>query len=237
MLYALRYPFSFVVLVAAFVLGLVVRGLAQQVVSGRRRPAWVRRAGRRRGLMWLKPYVDPFGCVAAALGGIGWGAPVEEVTSLRTRTSGRRVAEYLAGPVVLSGLGIAALVGFREWTHRVIVDNTILNVVVKGDAFVKPGSHFGYTLPLGQVALFLAGVVLLAMGILSLVPLPPLDGGRLLFSLPRRSLGWQKARYRLDEENWGVLVLLIFALPILTRGILLVILLGHAVDPVVRAVV
>ena len=234
MLYALRYPFSFVVLVAAFMFGLVVRGLAQQLVSRQRRPAWARRGGGRRSVMWLKPYVDPYGCVAAALGGVGWGAPID-ISETRGRLTARRVTQFLVGPVVLCGLGIGALEGFRAWSHRQVTGDVLL-AVVKGDAFTLPGSHIRYALPLGQVALFLAGVVLLAMGILSAVPLPPLDGGKLLFSLPRRSLGWQKARYRLDDENWGVLILLIFALPILTRSILLIVLLGDAVDPVVRSV-
>ena len=43
---------------------------------------------------------------------------------------------------------------------------------------------------------------------LSLVPLPPLDGGRLLFALAPRSPGWQKAEYQLDERNIGIAVLL-----------------------------
>ena len=47
----------------------------------------------------------------------------------------------------------------------------------------------------------------MGMGVLAIIPIPPLDGGKLLFTLVPRKGVWQKARYRLDEENWGLLVL------------------------------
>ena len=56
-----------------------------------------------------------------------------------------------------------------------------------------------------------------------------------MFLLVPRKGFWQKARYRLDEENWGVLLLLIIALPILFRRLALVAALAHIVDPLVRS--
>jgi hypothetical protein len=97
-------------------------------------------------------------------------------------------------------------------------------------------SLFKYELGYGQVALVLAGVEWLTMGILAIMPLPPLEGGKLLFAVAPKTLGWQKARFRLDDENWGVLILLILALPVLVRTPLLVTFLGHIVDPLVGVI-
>ena len=52
----------------------------------------------------------------------------------------------------------------------------------------------------------------LSTGILSLLPLPPLAGSRLLFGLAPRSGGWQRAEYQLEERNFGVLALLVMSL-------------------------
>jgi hypothetical protein len=237
-LYALRYPFSFVVLVAAFVVGLCARGLAQRLVSGQRRPAWARKLTRRRSLIWLKPFVDPYGWVGALIGGPGWGAPVE-LAGVRAGRAGRVILQLLVGPVVLAALGVAALEGFRAWTHLDVIGPGTLFATFHGSAFVslptRVGSHphLHYQLGFGQVALFLAGVEWLTMGVLAIMPLPPLDGGKLLFALAPKTLGWQRARFRLDEENWGALILLILVLPVLVRVPLLLSFLGHIVDPLV----
>ncbi|MDQ1485035.1 MAG: hypothetical protein QOJ62_728 [Actinomycetota bacterium] len=232
MLYALRYPLSFAVLVVTFFAALAIRGYAQRLVSRRRQPAWVRANTRsRRTSAWLKPFIDPYGCVAAALGGVGWGAPVD-ITDPRDRR-GQRVAQLLVGPIVLAGIGLGLLAAFRAWSHIGRQPFGLLDVV-HGAAWASSSLH--YVLPFGQVALFLAGVEFLAMGILALVPIPPLDGGKLLFALAPRRGGWQRAGYRLDEENWGVLILLVIGLPVLVRKVLLVSLLGAMVDPLVRLV-
>jgi Zn-dependent protease len=231
-LYALRYPFSFGVLVVTFVIGVTVRGLAQRLVSGERQPAWVRANTRRRRSTWLKPYLDAYGCIAGLLGGVGWGMPVD-ISDPRQRSRGRRVVQLLVGPIVLGGLGGGLLAIFRVWTH-ISAPLQPLDTAVTGTAFVA--GHFQYALPFDQVAIFLAGVELLGMGVLAIIPIPPLDGGKVLFALAPRSGLWQKARYRLDEENWGLLFLLVLALPVIFRRLVLVAALGHIVDPLVRSI-
>jgi Zn-dependent protease len=253
-LYALRYPFSFGVLIATFVLGVTIRGLAQQLVSGERRPKWVRANTKRRRSTWLRPYFDVYGGIAALLGGVGWGAPVD-TSDPRHRSKGRRVAQLLLGPIVLAGLGAGLLFVFRAWTHlsglhsgqhgdliaQYIRAQASLYAVATGQSFAGsvPGhlhTHFEYALPFGQVALLLAGVELLAMGVLAILPIPPLDGGRLLFALTPRSGGWQRVRFRLDEENWGLLILLFCSFPVIFRRVLLISILGTIVNPLVRLI-
>jgi len=232
-LYALRFPFSFGVLVVAFVLAMVIRGGVQRLISGRRQPAWVRANTKRRRSTWLKPYVDPYGFIAVLLGGIGWGIAVE-TGDPRSRSRMRHALQLIAGPVVLTGLGIGMLAIFRA-VSAVPGPWPSLRSVMFGSAFVsRPNIH--YVLPFGQVALFLAGVEFVALGVIAIMPIPPLDGGKLLFLLVPRKGFWQKARYRLDEENWGVLLLLILALPILFRRLALVAALARIVDPLVRLV-
>jgi len=231
-LYALRYPFSFGVLVATFVLAMVVRGVVQQLISGRRQPAWVRANTKRRRSTWLKPYVDPYGFIAALLGGVGWGIAVE-TGDPRSRSRGRQLLQLIAGPVVLTGLGIGLLEIFRVVSGIGGPQRSLL-AVMSGSAWATSNAH--YALPFWQVALFLAGVEFVALGVLAIMPIPPLDGGNLLFLLLPRKGGWQKARYRLVEENWGVLILLVLALPILFRRLALVAALAHIVDPLVRLV-
>jgi hypothetical protein len=69
------------------------------------------------------------------------------------------------------------------------------------------------------------------------VPLPPLDGGMLLFRLGPQTAGWRRAEYHLVERNWGVGVLLVLlVLPLAGRLPLLVVLVGLVVDPLVGAV-
>jgi Zn-dependent protease len=248
-LYALRYPFSFGVLIVTFVVGVTVRGLVQQLVSGERRPKWVRANTKRRRSTWLRPYFDVYGAIAALLGGVGWGAPVD-TSDPRHRSKGRRVAQLLLGPIVLAAVGVALLLVFRSWTDfngvnskqfPALADQISLYAVSTGQSFAGsiPGhlhSHVHYVLPFGQVALLLAGVELLAMGVLAILPIPPLDGGRLLFALTPRSGGWQRVRFRLDEENWGLLVLLFCSFPVIFRRVILISILGAIVNPLVRLI-
>ena len=232
MLYALRFPLSFVVLVVAFAVGLYVRGVAQRLVGGQRRPAWARNLTRRRALGWLRPVVDPYGCVAAAIGGPAWGSPVEIGNFVR-KPPAKVVGQLLAGPVALAGIGIGALAGFKAWSRLDLAGPNWLREVYDGAPhFVEGGTHVHYLINFGQVALLLAGIEWLAMGILAIMPLPPLDGGKLLFALAPRSVGWQRAHFRLDEENWGTLILLVLALPIFGEP-LLVSFLSTMVDPLV----
>jgi membrane-associated protease RseP (regulator of RpoE activity) len=86
-----------------------------------------------------------------------------------------------------------------------------------------------------DTALLLFGLMNLYVGILSLVPLPPLDGGRLLFGLAPRTLGWQKAEHHLVEQNIGlVVVLVLLLLPLGGPQALLPSVLDHIVSPLVR---
>lgn len=193
MLYALAHPLSLVILLASFVVGLTLHGWVQALLAdrlGERAP----RAERR-----LRPdprrQLDPFGCVSAAVSGLGWARPVEFPDR---RRKAALVSVVLVGPLLNLALGAGALVAY----------GLLYDAPVGGAALVL---QRGLAIPAGRLApaaLALTGLSQLYLGVLSLVPLPPLDGGRLLFGLAPRTLGWQKAEHQLIERNIGVAVLL-----------------------------
>jgi Zn-dependent protease len=197
-LYALGDPLSFVLLLASFLLAATAHGWAASVVAARtgdRRPA---AQGR------LRPdprrHIDPFGAIAALIGGFGWARPLEPA---RRGRRGGLVASCLAGPLVNLALAAAALLAFRSMTGS----SPLVAASILRDGLALPD--------VAQRAALLFGLMNLSVGLLSLVPLPPLDGGRLLFGLAPRSRGWQQAEYHLVDQNVGlVAILLLMLLPL-----------------------
>jgi Zn-dependent protease len=221
-LYALGDPFSFVVLVASFLIAVTAHGWAASLAADRggdRRP---RAEGR------LRPdprrHVDPFGAIAGAIAGFGWARPLEP-PGLRPKR-GALVASCLAGPVVNLLLAAVALVGFRA-VSGFGLPGASATVLQHGLSGGDPAER----------ALVLFGLMNAYVGLLSLVPLPPLDGGRLLFGLAPRSAGWQKAEYHLVEQNIGLgALLLLLLLPLGGPQALLPTVLDEIVGPLVRLV-
>ena len=219
MLYALGDPVSFVVLILSFLLAATLHGWVQALVAtrtGDRRPA---AEGRTR----LDPrrHVDPFGAVAAAIAGVGWARPVEPPDR---RRRGALVAVLLSGAVANLVVGFALLVGVRVLTGG--ISGMTVQLLQYG---VGQGIGGGDLL---ARTLLMLGLMNVYVGALSLVPLPPLDGGRLLFALAPRSPGWQKAEYQLDERNIGIAVLLaLLLIPLGGPQALLPVLLDTVVGP------
>ncbi len=219
MLYALGDPVSFVVLVLSFLTAATLHGWVQSVVAARtgdRRPA---AEGRTR----LDPrrHVDPFGGVAAAIAGVGWARPLEPPDR---RRRGALVAVLLSGAVANLVVGFAVLVGFRLAGGSVTGTTVLLLQRGVGEGL------FGGELLLR--VLLMLGLMNVFVGALSLVPLPPLPGGRLLFALAPRTAGWQKAEYQLDERNIGIAVLLaLLLIPLGGPQALLPVLLDTVVGP------
>ena len=219
MLYALGDPVSFVVLVLSFLVAATLHGWVQALVasrSGDRRPA---AEGRTR----LDPrrHVDPFGAVAAAIAGVGWARPVEPPDR---RRRGALVAVLLSGAVANLVVGLALLAVVRVLTGG--ITGMTVQLLQYG---VGQGIGGGDLL---ARSLLMLGLMNVYVGALSLVPLPPLDGGRLLFALAPRSPGWQKAEYQLDERNIGIAVLLaLLLIPLGGPQALLPVLLDTVVGP------
>jgi Zn-dependent protease len=215
---ALGDPLSFVLLVASWIIAVTAHGYVQAVLADR---AGVR-GPRQEGQLSPDPrrHIDPFGAIAALIAGVGWAKPVE--LPPRSRRSAL-IAVALAGPAVNLVLGLAGLVACRVLVGPVPAASSILQYGVDGD--------------LASEAALLFGLMNLYVAVLSLVPLPPLDGGRLLFGVGPRTAGWQKAEYHLVEQNLGVVaVLVLLLLPLGGGQALLPELLESVVTPIVRLV-
>jgi hypothetical protein len=190
MLRALGTPLAFLGLLLGFLLAVVIQAYVQASTARALgdRPALRRLGGVRRVL-------DPFGAVAAALGGVGWGVTPD----IPLRSRGRLALALLSGPAAVAAVGLLAVLGF---------------VLVGGPASALPGTGPG-TVLLGMegdaapVFLLALALELLGTAALALVPLPPLPGWRLLELASTGSVGWQRAREYLVEKNLGVLALLV----------------------------
>jgi membrane-associated protease RseP (regulator of RpoE activity) len=214
-LYALGDPLSFVLLLVSYVVCVTLLGWVEALACAR---VGLREPGRR--APDPRRQVDPYGAVGALIAGLGWAKPVEVPGN---RRGGRVAGALLAGPVLLLVLGLAALAGF----------GLSYGPVAGQAALLTNGAG---VLPAGQEAWLLAGTMATYVGALSVVPLPPLPGGRALFAVAPQSGGWLKARYQLIDRNIGIAVLLALLILPLGSGPLLTGVLDAVLDPLVRLV-
>jgi Zn-dependent protease len=222
-LWALGTPFSFFVLLVSFVVAITVHGWVAAVSADRAGDRRPRAEGR------LRPdpraHIDPFGAIAGAIAGFGWSRPLEPQPIRRRR--GALVVSCLAGPAANLVLGLGALVALRASTGAGLPFVTA--------KFLQDGLPSGIAAM--DLSLLLFGLMNVYVGVLSLVPLPPLDGGRLLFGLAPRTPGWQKAEYHLVEQNIGLAaLLLLLLLPLGGPQALLPSVLDDLISPLVRLV-
>jgi len=224
-LFALAQPASFAGLLAGFVVAVLVRAVVQAVLAGRllgSRPA----GG---GPLDLRRDLDVFGAVAAAISGVGWGraAPLPYGGPGRPHDVGRRVAVLLAGPGAVLALSQLAFLGTRA-----AVGPTVPLLLFPPSSVLRgiPDD------PLTQLSLSFA-VAVLCVGLLALVPLPPLDGWFLLrLAVRRPGPGFARAVHWLEDQSVGVAVLLVLLFFPLAGGVpVLLFLLDLVAGPVQRA--
>jgi hypothetical protein len=194
-LLALGRPPALVGLVLGFLVGVFVVGVVQTRMARVRGP----RAS-------LGHFVDPFGAIAAALGGVGWGVPPEVGRWRRGPARRRAIRLLLAAPIThlaLAAVGFAALTALGDRVYAAVDPRIVL-----------------YGVPSGSGLSFLALTVLgfatvnLTMALLHVIPLPPMAAGRILLLVAPQTPGWQKATYYLEDNNWGIGILLALSLPI-----------------------
>jgi Zn-dependent protease len=91
-----------------------------------------------------------------------------------------------------------------------------------------------------QVAAYEFAVVNAAIGALTLLPIPPLDGARVLWAFAPVTNGWRQARYQLEERNIGLVICVAGMLPLFGgAGLLLRLSLSIAeafLDPMARLI-
>jgi hypothetical protein len=192
-LFALAEPLIFVGLLVSFLLALVLRAVAVRFTAGS-----LGLVGREPATFRLREDVDPFGAVAAAVGGPGWGRILDVDEVPRHRGRGRAALVFLAGPLVTL---LAAQLVFLA--HKLIYPDSVLLLRVSDILRGQFATAWGAELLLG-----IAGG-LLAFGLINLLPIPPLDGFGVLWSAQRQpGSGMQGFRLWFQEKNIGVVVLL-----------------------------
>ena len=170
-------PAAFVGFIVAIVLGITVHEFMHAYVAHRLGDD----TGRLLGRMSLNPmaHLDLFGSVLLVLAGFGYGkpVPVNESRLRGGRTSWAAVA--LAGPA--ANLAIAALCAIP---------------VRFGGADILGGDYFTI---LESIVFYNC-----VLGLFNLVPIPPLDGSRVVYALlpPRQAYSWR------TFEGYGPLLLM-----------------------------
>lgn len=152
---------------------------------------------KRRGRLSLNPlkHIDPVGLVLLFVARFGWAKPVPiDPRYFRNPKAGMAITA-LAGPV---GNVVLAAVSTVVWTICL---------------------HFGLTMDAGwllTVADFFYYVILLSVGlaVFNLLPIPPLDGSKVLFAVLPEQLYWKLMRY----ERYGMAVLAVLLMTDILDG-------------------
>jgi len=196
-LFAIGRPAAFTGLLLAFLLGLVLRAIALRLAARA-----LRLANDRGPLLRPREDLDPFGAVAALVGGTGWGRAVDVDAMPRWASRGRRAAAVAAGPLTPLVAGLLGLTAYRlffpQWRAALAFFDA--STVLRGAPLTSLLAQFVLSLVVG----------LICFGLLALIPLPPLDGFSLMWIAQRYpNAAAQKARYWLAENNIGVVILLL----------------------------
>jgi hypothetical protein len=216
-LFALGQPATMLGLLAAFLLGSFLQTAGQRLVIGGRRSL----VGIKHAQLWL----DPYAAVAAVLGGAGW-APRQDLDRRRPNLPLLLALVSVAIEGVLAAVGA---VGFQ----LVGGPTKLLTFISTFD--VIHGHQLIVTSFVQRFALGFA-VESLACALLALVPIPPLPLGVWLWSVLPRSDGPRRLAYRLLEEQWGILdILVLLIIPLAGQQPALVALIAAAADPIMHA--
>jgi hypothetical protein len=192
-LWALGQPAAAVGLASGFVLGLGVRAAAHRTAG------WLLGVGP----MAKRLDVDPIGAVAALLSGTGWGAGFSPSPVLRLRAALAVAIGPLAVLVASQGALLAFTAGYPDQRGALLLNRP--SDVLHG--------ALASTMP-AQFVLSTAGG-LLCFGLLALLPLPPLDGLRLI----RLMFTELDAAPRPTIERVGAVLVLVFAAVPLPSGL------------------
>ncbi len=146
---------------------------------------------KREGRLSLNPlrHIDPFGMIALILFRFGWGKPVPvDFFALRNLRKGMVVVS-LAGPGInfLTALALSPL-------YKLMYNSSVMQ------------AGFSYFIVLVEYIIIYS----VYLGIFNLIPIPPLDGSKVLFAISKRP-----QRFLFDESmNWYGMIFLIILISI-----------------------
>jgi Zn-dependent protease len=146
---------------------------------------------KREGRLSLNPlrHIDPLGMIALILFRFGWGKPVPvDFFALRNLRKGMVVVS-LAGPGInfLTALALSPL-------YKLMYNSSVMQ------------AGFSYFIVLVEYIIIYS----VYLGIFNLIPIPPLDGSKVLFAISKRP-----QRFLFDESmNWYGMIFLIILISI-----------------------
>ena len=146
---------------------------------------------KREGRLSLNPlrHIDPLGMIALILFRFGWGKPVPvDFFALRNLRKGMVVVS-LAGPGInfLTALALSPL-------YKLMYNSSVMQ------------AGFSYFIVLVEYIIIYS----VYLGIFNLIPIPPLDGSKVLFAISKRP-----QRFLFDESmNWYGIIFLIILISI-----------------------
>jgi hypothetical protein len=190
MLFALRQPPTLLGLLLGLAVGCYLRAALQQAVIGG--PRSLRR------LRDPKVWIDPYGIVGALIGGIGW-SPRPELSRFKPRQVWTVTVVAVLAHAVLAAIGLELYV-IAGGSRELLTFTDTISVLHGTQPFAIT---FAEKVALGF------GIENLACGLLVLIPIPPLELGVALWSTLPRAPGARRLAYRLLEESWGVLAILV----------------------------
>jgi len=203
-IFQISHPASLLGIALALIIGFYAHDVAQVLTARALGDPMPRRAGK------LSPrperHLGPFSVVAFIISGLGWTEPIP----MNDRWRARRVQVTLAlvaGPLVPAALGLLALLAVRPFITTVVVTLGDRSFVQSATASF-PGQMF-----------YAMSATFVGLAILALIPVPPMDGGRILFTWGGQSYGWQHWREEFDQK-WGIpIILAILIIPALFPSI------------------
>jgi hypothetical protein len=182
---------------------------------------------------WDPPaWLDPYGVVAALLGGTGW-APKPELHRGFGRSQHRQLwLVAVVSVLVPAAIGGAAVAGYAALAGRGVLSVMASYSVLHGDDFAK------FIAPtIAEKVLLGIGIESLAIAILNLFPIPPLPMGVAAWTVFPRTPGARQLAYRMLEEYWGIVVLLVlFIIPFTNQGPLLLFADTSIIDAILHAI-
>jgi hypothetical protein len=205
-LFHLAEPTALLGILLALVIGVYAHDTAQVYAAKLLGDPSARRSGRLTAGL-LPARVGPFSAVSMVLVGNGWTEPIRMNEVWRKRRF-HISAALLAGPLAYLLLAFGAVAALAALSHP--------GHIFDGSRVIEVGRVGGF----GAHLLDWMAITFSSMFVLSLIPIPPTDGGRVLFLLAPTSQGWKNAHYKLTESHLGViLVLVILLLPVLFQGL------------------
>ena len=181
-------PQVFVAFVIAVIVGITFHEFSHAAVATLQGDQTARSQGR----LTLNPlsHLEPLGTIAIVLAGFGWGRPVPFTPSqLRNRRFGAAMVG-LAGPAANFVLALAAVIGLR---------------------ILYPTAVDAFDVDFSVILLDMLVTLNVVLGVFNLLPIPPLDGSRLLSLVlpPSR----QNIVYFLDQYGIFLLIGIVILAP------------------------